>query len=200
MSTITKLGPADHGLPLTLEEFLRSDYENAYKYELIDGKLYVSPKPNLPQDWVEKWLCRKLDAFAEASPQVINYVTTKARVFVPGRPDETCPEPDLAAYHAFPLHRPIRKIRWEHVSPVLVGEVLSEDDPNKDLVRNVALYLAVPSIKEYWIVDSREDPERPTLRVHQRYRKNWRIVDYSYGDVYRTKLLPGFKLVVDPRS
>jgi Uma2 family endonuclease len=200
MSTLTKLGPADHGHPVALDEFLAADFENGYEYEIIDGKLYVSPKPNLPQDWVERWLYRKLDAFAEACPQIINYVTTKARVFVPGRPDETCPEPDLAAYRRFPLHRPIRQIRWEQVSPILVGEILSEDDPDKHLVRNVALYLAVASIKEYWIVDSREDPERPTLRVHERYRKSWRVKDYPYGQVYRTKLLPGFTLLIDPRS
>ena len=200
MSTILKLSPSDHGRPTSLEEFLASHAEDGHHYELIDGRLYVSPEPEPPQEWLEQWLTCKLRAFARKHPDIINYVSNKARVFVPGRPDETCPEPDLAAYHRYPVHLLIHQIRWEDVSPILVGEVLSEDDPDKDLVRNVELYLAVPSIKEYSIADMREGPERPILRVHRRYRKNWRVIDYSYGDVYQTKLLPGFKLRIDPRS
>jgi Uma2 family endonuclease len=200
MSTTLKLSPSQHGRRMSLEEFLASNAEDGHHYELIDGKLYVSPEPNPPQDWIEQWLLFKLKAFARKYPQIINHATNKARVFVPGRPDETCPEPDVAAYHRYPLHRPIELIRWEDVSPILVVEVLSEDDPHKDLVRNVELYRAVPSIKEYWVVDGREDPQRPILRVHKRSRQTWKVTDFSYGDVYRTKLLPGFKLVVDPRS
>ena len=52
------------------------------------------------------------------------------------------------------------KLRWEDVSPILVGEILS-GDPEKDMVRNVELYLLVPTIKEYWLFDTREDPEQP---------------------------------------
>jgi Uma2 family endonuclease len=42
---------------------------------------------------------------------------------------------------------------------VLVGEVVWEDDPDKDLVRNVELYLQVPSIREYWVLDPLPDSE-----------------------------------------
>ena len=46
MSTVqSKLGPADHGRAMTLDEFDDADYEPGYKYELIDGRLYVSPDP-----------------------------------------------------------------------------------------------------------------------------------------------------------
>jgi Uma2 family endonuclease len=200
MATTLKLNPSDHGRRISLEEFLASHAEDAHHDDLIDGKLYVSLKPNPPQDWIEQWLVNKLRTFSLKHSAIINYVTNKARIFVPGRPEDTCPEPDLAAYTRYPLHRPIRLIRWEEVSPILVGEVLSEEDPDKDLVRNVELYLAVPSIREYWIAYGREDPEQPTLRVHRRHGKSWRILDYGYGQVYRTKLLPGFKLVADPRS
>ena len=200
MATVLKLGRADHGRPMTAKEFFASDYEEGYQYELIDGKLYVSPLPNLPENRIEEWIRTRLLLYSLQHPEVINYVTGKARVFVPGRKKATNPEPDLAAYHDFPHHLPIRDVRWQDVSPVLVGEVLSLEDPDKDLVRNVGLYFQVPSIKEYWLFDTREDPDRPLLRVHRRQAKRWRIIDLALGDVYTTRLLPGFELILNPRS
>jgi Uma2 family endonuclease len=199
MSTVLKIGPADHGRPLTLEEFLAGDYAEGYKYELIDGKLYVSPQPNLPENLVERWLDRRLSAYADAHPEVINFVTSKARVFVPRRKATTTPEPDLAAYRDFPLDLPDEDLRWQDYSPVLVAEVLSGEDEAKDLVRNVQLYLQVPSIKEYWVLDIREGSSRLTLHVHRRYGKRWRTSEHAYGDTYTTKMLPGFELTLVPR-
>src|SRR5207302_182190 len=143
------------GRPMSLEEFLAGDYQEGCHYELIDGKLYVSPLPNLPEDLVADWIYFKLKLYAREHPEVINHVTNKARIFVPGRADVTAPEPDLAAYRNFPKDYPFRSLRWQDVSPILVGEVLSAEDPDKDLVRNVELYLQVPTLKEYWVLDTR---------------------------------------------
>jgi Uma2 family endonuclease len=200
MATVLKIGPWDHGRPMTLEEFTAGDYEEGYQYELIDGKLYVSPQPNAPQGMVERWIFLALYLYSEAHPDVINYVHYKARVFVPGRPGVTNPEPDVAAYHGFPLDLPFREVRWQDYSPVLVVEVLSLDDPDKDLVRNVELYLEVPSIREYWIVDTRDDPEQPTMQVYRRRGRRWqRPIDVATGETYTTRLLPGFELTLAPR-
>lgn len=202
MSTVLKkFGPADHGRPMALDEFMAADYVEGYQYELIDGKLYVSPQPNLPENVVEEWLSFKLNVYAKRHPDVINYVSNKARVFVPGREDVTNPEPDVAAYRRFPLHRPLDELRWQDVSPVLVVEILSAEDPDKDLVRNVELYLQVPSIKEYWLVDTlREGASRPFLTVYRRSRGRWTLIEVGLGKSYTTKLLPGFKLVLNPRK
>src|SRR5262245_44150110 len=149
MATAVKIGPADHGRPMAFAEYMAGDYQEGYQYELIDGKLYVSPLPNLPQGRVEKWVYRKLDRYADEHPEILNYVHPKARVFVPDRPGVTTTEPDLAAYHDFPLEQPLEEVDWQDVSPVLVVEVLSLDDPEKDLGRNVELYLQVQTIREY---------------------------------------------------
>ena len=112
----------------------------------------------------------------------------------------TCPEPDLAAYRGFPLEKDWRAVQWQDVSPLIVGEIVSPDDPDKDHVRNVELYRLVPSIDEYWLVDPRDDPERPSMRVYRRHGRRWRSpIDLAFGDTYTTKLLPGFALVLDPR-
>ncbi|MBY0523108.1 MAG: Uma2 family endonuclease [Gemmataceae bacterium] len=198
MATITKIGPADHGRRFILEEYLAGDYEPGHKYELVDGRLYVSPEANLSEDMAEKWLLFKLWEYLKKHPEVLNYVTDKARVFVPGRPRVTAPEPDISGYRDFPLHRPRRSVRWQDVSPVLVGEIVSAEDPDKDLVRNAELYLAVPSIREYWILDTRANPDEPTMTVHRRHGQRWRTSEIAFGETYTTRLLPGFELLLDP--
>ena len=201
MSTVLKIGPADHGRPMTLEEFLAGDYTEGYKYELIEGKLHVAPLPNLPDNSVEDWIFFKLKLYSRERPEVINYATNKARVFVPEAEDVSAPEPDVAAYRGFPLELRFRRdLRWQDVSPVLVVEVLAQDDPDKDLVRNARLYFQVPSIKEYWVFDTRASAEQPTLHAHRRHGKKWSVKQVAYGDTYTTRLLPGFELLVDPRS
>ena len=199
MSTISKLGPANHGQPLTNEEFLAGDYQEGFKYELIDGRLYVAAAPNLRHDWVTEWVADMVKLYARACPEIFSYVSRHARVFVPGRPELTTPEPDIAAYCDIPSDPDLNEIRWENYSPILVVEVLSADDPDKDLVRNVELYRQVPSIKEYWILDNLTDGNRPSLRVYRRAGRRWRVLDFAFGETYTTRLLPGFSLVIDPR-
>jgi Uma2 family endonuclease len=200
MATVAKIGPADHGRPMTEEEFYGGDYEEGYRYEIIDGRLCVSPYPNLPEDWVAEWLHFQLKSYAHAHPRVLKHVSKGGRVFVPGRRLATVPEPDIAAYRRFPLRLRVRDMRWQDVSPVLVVEVLSADDPAKDLVRNVALYLEVPSIKEYWVLDARRDADRPGMTAYRRRGQAWRATDVPPGGRYTTRLLPGFELVLNTRT
>ncbi|MBW3543670.1 MAG: Uma2 family endonuclease [Planctomycetes bacterium] len=199
MKIAVQLGPGDHGRPLTLEEFLAGDYEGGWDYELIHGRLYVSPAPNQPHDWVTNSAYRRLDDYSRLRPDVINHVTPRARVFVPGEPDTTAPEPDIAAYRDFPHHLQPH-VSWQDVSPLVAVETLAEDGPSavKDLERNVELFRRVPTIQEYWVFDIREDPSRPTLIVHRRVGDDWEVTTYGPDDVYTTDLLPGFELPVAP--
>jgi Uma2 family endonuclease len=194
------LGPSDHGRSLSLDDFESADYESGFKYEIIDGRLAVAPEANLTEHFLERWLDRKLSRYAEDHPDVLALVVCKARVFVPAQKKATIPEPDLAGYQDFPRTTPIDELRWEDVSPLLVVEVLVEGKPEKDLVRNPTLFLAVPTIKEYWVLDGREAAEEPTLVQHRRYGKRWVIRDYPYLSTFTTKLLPGFSLLIDPRK
>jgi Uma2 family endonuclease len=200
MAIRTKFGPADHGRPLALADFMAADYLEGYRYELIDEKLYVSPRMELPQARVADWLLFKLLVYVRANPHSVNYVLPHARIFVPERSAGTNAEANVAAYCDFPLHLPLNDLHWQDVSPALVAEVLCLEDPDKELVRNVELYLQVPSIREYWLFDTRaEGADQPTLRVRRRWGSRWRVIDLDYGETYTTKLLPGFELIVNPR-
>lgn len=201
MATLIMLGPADHGRSMARDEFEATRGQEGYRYELIEGKVYVSPAPDLPHDRIVEWLYDLLRDYSRSHPEVINYVTGRARVILPESGAATNPEPDLAAYRDFPHDVPLRDLSWDDVSPVLVAEVVSEDDPEKDLERNVELYLQVPSIREYWILDPREDADRPTLRVYRRRGRRWqRPIDLDAGDTYTTRLLPGFRLLLERRA
>jgi Uma2 family endonuclease len=199
MPTQLFLSPRDQGRPLTLEEFEAAGGREGYSYELIDGKLEVSPLPNLPHDCLKEWLADKLREYRRQHPEVISEVKSPARVFVPDRPQATAPEPDVAAYRDFPHDLPLAERRWQDVSPVLVAEVVSEDTADKDLVRNVRLYREVPSVREYWVLDPRVSPDRPSLTVYRRRGRRWqRPITVPPGGRYNTRLLPDFTPLLDP--
>ena len=198
-TAVKTFGPADHGRLVGDEEAAIARYKEGYRYEIIEGRLYVSPVPNLPESCLDEWLRRQIEDYAARRPDVINFVASKARVFLADRDLTTAPEPDVAAYQGFPADRPIRDLRWEDVSPVLVAEVLVDSEPFKDLVRNVGLYLGVPSIREYWILDGSADADEPTLIVYRRRGPRWQKPrEYRFCSTYTTPLLPGFKLLIDP--
>lgn len=94
---------------------------------------------------------------------------------------------------------PLKLRHWRNISPFLVVEVVSDDNAAKDVVRNVALYLEIPSVRAYWIIDPRPDPDQPKLIVYCRRGRRWqKPIAVPFGGTYATQLLPGFELVVDP--
>jgi Uma2 family endonuclease len=156
--------------------------------------------PNVPENYLERWLRRRLEAYSDANPAVLNYVTPKGRVTVPGRPDLTEPEPDVAAYRDFPDDPIADGTAWDDVHPLIVAEVLVGNDPHKDLVRNVELYFQVPAIQEYWVLDGRDGDGKPSLLAHRRAADGWQVEVVPFGATYTTPTLPGFTLVIDPRA
>ena len=194
-----KLGPTDHGQPVSHDDFESAEFAPGFKYEIIDGRVYVSQEPDPVENELELWLFEKLWDYSRGEASPLNRVTNKARVHVPDRPAETVPEPDIAAYSDYPLDRRFGGTKWVEVSPVLVCEVLT-GDPDKDLTRNVALYLTIPSVREYWVLDGRANPGEPTLIQHRRHGKRWVVSEYPFGSTFTTKLLPGFSLLINPRG
>jgi Uma2 family endonuclease len=197
MTTHLHLTPQDQGRPLSLEEFEHASSQEGYLYELIEGKLEVSPLPNFPHDFIRKWLERRLDDYSDQHPEILAHVQAPARVFVPGRSAATTPESDLAGYADFPEAPDIEELNWQDYSPILVAEILSEDTADKDRVRNLDLYLQVASIREYWIFDPQTDANHPSLTVYRRRGQHWqRPIEIAGGDSYTTRLLPEFQLTL----
>jgi Uma2 family endonuclease len=192
LTTTLQFGPQDHGLAVSDEELGLAEYRLGYDYEVIFGRLYVSPAPNPEHDVVEKHIYNQIFLYSLDHADIVGYVTDRARVFVVSEEKTTAPEPDLAVYVDGPDDD------WRTVGPFIVGEVLRGEDIDKDLFRNVDLYWRVPSIQEYWVFDIRENPRRPTLLVHRRARSGWETLEFAASDTYQTPLLPGLKLVISP--
>lgn len=191
LTTAVRFGPKSHGRLVTDEELEQAEYRPGYNYEVIFGRLYVSPAPNREHDIVEKHIFHQVYLYGLDHPEIVGCVTDRARVFVPDVEMTTAPEPDLAVY-AEDLDD------WRDAEPFIVGEVLRGVDVDKDLFRNVDLYLRVPTIREYWVFDIRAEPRQPKLWVHRRLRDGWDIQEFPPDAIYETPLLPGLKLQVSP--
>lgn len=190
MPTILQLSSLDHGKSFSDEELEQAEYEPGYKYEVIQGTLYVTPAANLPHDFFEKSLLRRLWEYSLSHPQEIGWISDKARVYVPGSRRTTVPEPDLALYRVKPRGR--SEAHWRDLSPFVVIELLSEGTADKDLVRNVELYLQVPSILEYWVFDLNENATAGLI-VFRRVNDEWQKLPIT-DNIYLPELLPGLKV------
>lgn len=189
---------ADHGLAVSDWDFDIAEFEEGYKFELIDGRLYVAAEPDPQEECLNDWMVDVLKAYMRRHRHEMNKVSFRARVFVPSRERITVPEPDIACYCDYPTGQDLKKLKWVVVNPFLVVEILVNSNPEKDLVRNYDLYLQVPTIREYWVVDGRIDSLQPQLIQHRRHGGRWVVRTYEAGSTFTTKLLPGFELVLDP--
>ena len=192
-----QLGPDNIGLRMTYAEFMAADYELGSYYELADGRLCAWPFPNPGHAMTADWLLSLLLDYSHGHEEVINFCGAKGYVTVPGRKRDTALRPDLAAYRGVPLFA--RNTTWQDISPLLVAEVTAPEHVDKDVGRNLRLYLQVPSIEEYWLVDGRDSLDYPTLRVHRRNGKKWKIIEVAPRAIYTTPLLPDFTLLNDHR-
>ena len=173
----------DPGRLLTYEDFLTFPDDNVRR-EIIDGKVYVTPSPNVRhQDRVGR-LYLAVATFLEAHPL--------GRVFVAPLDvlldEHTIVEPDLIVVGDDRLDI----IEQANIvgAPSLLVEVLS--DPRTDRVRKRAVYER-NGVPEYWIVD----PQADRVEVY-------RIAGAAYGkptivepgDTLGTELLPGLRIDV----
>jgi Uma2 family endonuclease len=193
------LRPSDHGKVMSLEDFERAERTEGYVFELVFGRIGVTATPEMPHDDDLEWIRGVLEAFRRKRPDVIGRVSSRARVYSTSDLAAVCLKPDLAVYRENPRLLPAAKRKWRNLKAILVVEIISPDSADKDLKRNVMLYLLAESIREYWIVDSREHLDQPKLIIYRRRGKRWqKPIEVPFGGTYETKLLPGFTLLVDP--
>jgi len=194
------IGVKDAGLPFTWEEYQAADFEPGFRYELIDGSLIVAAMPKPKHTGISMWVHGELFAYHLRHPKVFNVISSACEIVISGRPGVTAPQPDLALYRGFPRDRMDEEdFNWESVFPFIVIEIVSPDSADKDFFRNVTLYELEPTIREYWIIDPRRGLNKRALHVYRRRGDKWqKPIVLNMGDVHTTKLLPGFRLRLDP--
>ena len=156
------------------------------RIELVDGTLEFLPMPTGVHEDVAEFLYKTLDRFTESRGLgKAKYAGIRVRQY-----DGKYRFPDVQFMRAEHDHRRTNEC-W--IGADLAVEVVSEDDPNRDLVEKRAEY-ARTGIPEYWIADPR-DRSLTVLVLDDgadEYREAGR---YGDGDVAPCVTLPG--LTVD---
>jgi Uma2 family endonuclease len=135
---------------IDLEQFDKMDHKDGYKYELIDGLVYMSPRPNYGHQRVSGKIFRKLaeyfdnkpcEPFLEAELKIKNDIII----------------PDLSII----CEKINSDITRYDKAPDLVIEILSPSSRYIDTFTKLYKY-EVFRVKEYWIVN----PEKRSIALY----------------------------------
>ena len=187
-SVALRLGPADHGRPLTLEEYLDAELEEGSRYELARGVLEVSNVPKFSHWQVVSNLFDAISRYKFAHPGFVRVHGggSECQLLIPtlnsGR------NPDLAVV----LTNAPKDARGRYMVD-LAAEVVSEGTEAEDRDYRVKReeYL-VYGLREYWVVDR----FRNQLTLLVRDGGAWTERILRGEQVIASHVLPGFAATV----
>jgi Uma2 family endonuclease len=186
VATPLRIGPADHGRAMTLEEFREAEELDGYRYELARGVLEVSEVPNDPHGVVVSNLYDAIGGYRRAHPGVIlrcgggNEFRFWLPHMVSGR------NPDLGVV----LRGAPKDWRGRRL-PTLAAEVVSHSSIKRDYEVKREEYLAY-GLLEYWIVD----PLKLIVTVVTRHGDAWSEAVFRDEQVIVSLIVPGFATTV----
>ena len=186
IATPLRIGLADNGRAMTLEEFLEAEVDEGYQYELAKGVLEVTEVPNDPHGDVVCSLYRAVARYDQQHPGVIRRYGggNEFRFWLPGRASGR--NPDLGVV----LRGAPKDWRGRRI-PALAAEVVSRGSIQRDYVTKREEYLAY-GLLEYWIVD----PLKRQVTVLTRRGDIWDEAVFRDDQVIRSLVLPGFATTV----
>jgi len=183
--TTRHVGPEDHGIPLTLDEFIEADFEAGWLYELARGVVQVTEVPGIHHGRIVDRVTAMFVVYQINHPGVINYRAnaSECRLRLPGMQSDR--HPDQAIYLLPPPEGPQPWTRWV---PQIVVEVVSRGGEERDYIEKREEYLRAGVI-EYWILD----PAEGSMKVLLRAGDVWQEQIVAADACYRTPLLPGLE-------
>jgi Uma2 family endonuclease len=187
MATLTcRIGRADHGRRMTLDEFVAAEFDEGWLYELARGVVDVTEVPGLNHGRIVGRITALLVEYQLRNPKIINYRAGggECRLRLPGMQSDR--HPDQAMYLSPP---PPGTSPWTQWTPDIVIEVVSEGGEERDYVEKREEYLRA-GVTEYWILD----PSLRAMRVLKRAGDVWDEVNVGADQTYRTHLLPGLEV------
>jgi Uma2 family endonuclease len=179
------LGPASAGVPLTPRQFDQADYEEGWRYELINGVLVVSPLPLNAEVDPNEELGRLLRNYQEGHPQGNALdMTLPERQIITRKNRRRADRLIWAGLGRLPRpdEKPTVAVEW-----VSKGKRSHERDYEEKRREYQELRIA-----EYWRFNRFERTLTVFVLVGGRYRK--RV--FEEHDTYRTPLLPGFEVPI----
>jgi Uma2 family endonuclease len=185
--TLVKIGPADHGRRMSLEEFEHAEAQEGYLYELSRGIITVSDGPNRLHMLLVAATRDQLQDYKSLNRGRIHIIASgnECKLLIPAFDSER--HPDLSLYLTEPP--PIEDANlWRHWFPEIVIEVVSPSSHQRDYEEKPDEYLR-RGAREYWIID----PRKRVMVVMRRTRNRWTESLVRPPALYRTRLLPGLE-------
>jgi len=181
-----RIGPADHGRTMTLEEFLEAEEEEGCRYELARSVLEVTQVPNDPHRQVVSNLYLAVAQYHHDHKGVVLSFGggSEFQFVLPGMISGR--NPDLGVV----LRGAAKDWRGRRL-PVLAAEVVSRGSIQRDYETKREEYLAY-GLLEYWIVD----PLERRVTVLTRRGDTWNEVVFRDDQVIGSLVLPGFATTV----
>jgi Uma2 family endonuclease len=184
MSTVQlRIGPADRGRRMSLEEFREADEAEGYRYELAEGVLEVTEVPGPAHRRVVGNLYRAIARYDADHPGVIETYGggSEFRLWIPSRASGRNPDLGVVLEGTLPDAR-------GRTQPALVGEVVSRSSRDRDYQTKRQEYLLF-GIREYWIVD----PMLRSVTVLSRLDDDWAEQIAREDQTIPSQILPGLK-------
>jgi Uma2 family endonuclease len=181
-----RIGLADHGHNMTLEEFREAKEEDGDRYELARGVLEVSEVPNDPHGMVVANLYDGISRYRRDHPGVILRYGggNEFRFWLPRM--ISARHPDLGVV----LRGAPKDWRGRRL-PALAAEVVSRGSVKRDYEVKREEYLAY-GLLEYWIVD----PLKRIVTVLTRHGDIWDEAVFRDEQVIVSLVLPGLTTTV----
>ncbi len=183
-TTQTRIGPADHGRRMTLDEFRDAEEEPGYVYE-SHGALEVIEFPKTPPRRIASNLFRVAANYNRDHPGVIDYFGggMEVRIWKVGM--DMARHPDLGVVL---LGAPTDTVG--DPMPALVAEVVSRSSKARDYQAKRDDYLAY-GVREYWIVDPFLRRVTVLLRQGDGAEATWAERAFEGDEVFVGEVLPG---------
>ncbi len=180
----TKVGPADHGRRMSLDEFAEADGEPGYVYELSGGVIQVVDIPGITHGQALFAFDLHVFPWIASHRELVHYYGSgdQCVIRLPGLQSERHPD---RSFYLSPS--PGGEQPWLHWIPDIVVEVVSAGGESRDYDEKRREYLAA-GVREYWILD----PAQRSALILQRAGDVWR--EHRPSGTYSTALLPGFTL------
>jgi Uma2 family endonuclease len=181
-----RIGPADRGRRMTLDQFIKADFQEGWLYELARGVVEVTEVPGPWHGRIVDRTARMFIHYDERHPGVIKYRAGggECRIRLPGMVSDRYP--DQAIYLDPEPPGPDVWARWV---PHIVIEVVSPRGKKRDLITKREEYLRA-GVHEYWILD----PKKRQMHALVRHGDVWEETIVPASGVYRTRFLPGLEV------
>lgn len=186
-TTQIRIGPADHGRRMTLDEFRDAEEEPGYLYELGRGVVEVTEVPNDPHGQIEDNLRSALEIYRRDHPGLIRRAggASAFRLWVPEMVSGRNPD------QAFVLEGTPKDARGRR-RPSWAAEVVSEGGEDRDYRIKREEYL-IYGLREYWIIDPQLRQVTVLTRDDRADGPAWGERVFRGDETIASDLMPGFQ-------